>query len=84
MTKQQQFIKNIDLSKKLAEYLASHPMEADKLPDNASFVAFTEQDIELNTVNTKLIEGLLEEGKKVVKAIFTNDKTTPWKLTAVN
>lgn len=81
MTKNKQFIKNIDLSEKLANYIAKNPKEVENLPENASFVTFSFADDELNLENKILIESLRKEGKKVVKAEQTGDRKTPWKFT---
>ncbi len=83
MTKNKQISKNIELSEKLANYLASHPIESEALPNNASFVAFSKDDERLNEENIKLIRGLIEEGKNVIKALQTNDKNNPWIFSAI-
>jgi hypothetical protein len=83
MTKHDQVIKNLDLSEKLANFIAGNPKELKGLPEDASFVTFSSTDKNLNKTNKDLIKGLLEEGRKVIKAEETNDKRNPWKFTPV-
>jgi hypothetical protein len=83
MSKQQQVEKNLALAEELADYMVNNPNLMEDLPKSASYVAFSSTDTALNKVNGKLIKGLLEEGKKVLKAIQTNDKKNPWTLTPV-
>lgn len=75
--------KNIQLSHELVTYLMNHPDVSEKLPSNASFVVYTLKDKELNEENEKMIPGLIEEGKPVIKAKETNDKNNPWTFTPV-
>jgi len=75
--------KNLKLSEKLADFLVSHPEVSKKLPDDASFVTFSVEDTSLNEVNKKLINELLEEGKRVVKAQETNNEKQPWEFSPV-
>lgn len=83
MTKSVQFIKNLDLSEKLANYIAKNPSEVKEFPSDASFVTFSSTDKDLNDANKKLLESLKKEGRNVVKAQETQDKHNPWKFTAV-
>ncbi len=83
MSTKTQTEKNLKLSEKLANFIVSHPEITSKLPDNASFVFFSAKDKSLNEVNKGLIKGLLEEGKKVVKAEETKDKKNPWRFTPI-
>lgn len=83
MSTKMQTKKNLKLSEKLAEFLVNHPEASEKLPKDASFVTFSAQDNNLNKVNKKLIDELLEEGKRVIKAQETKDSKTPWKFTSV-
>ena len=80
MTKKKQATKNLDLSQKLAEYIAGNPDTVKNLPKNSSFVVFSSADESLNEENQKLIDSVLAEGKKVIKAIQTKDKVNPWKF----
>ena len=82
MTKKIQFEKNIELSDKLATYLVSKPFKNKK--HKYTFVAFSAKDEILNRKNEKLIIQLIKEGKKVVKALQTSSKNTPWKFVFVN
>jgi hypothetical protein len=81
--KLQQAEKNLILSEKLASYMVKNPDLLGKLPKKASYVVFSLTDKKLNRLNSKLIKGLLKEGKKVVKAEETIDKNQPWILTSI-
>ena len=83
MSKKQQAMKNLDLSQKLAEYIANNPKAVKNVPKSSTFVAFSSSDNELNRKNEELIASLSEEGKKVVKAIQTTNKINPWKFSPV-
>ena len=83
MSKKQQIKKNLELSEKLANFLAKHPTFMTKTPENTSFVAFSSNDPGLNKMNMRLMESLLKEGRSVVKAQQTQNKQNPWKFTAV-
>jgi hypothetical protein len=76
MSKKQQIQKNLKLSEELMEYLADNPYNSKE--KNVSFVVFTQNDKELNKLNSNLINSLIEEGKHVIKAIQTSDKNHPW------
>lgn len=78
MGKAKQLEKNIKLSEKLAEYLASNPDAAGKIPRGASFVVFSSKDKALNRINRKLVESLKSEGKRVVEAREQKDRKNPW------
>lgn len=82
MTKKKQAIKNLDLSQKLAEYIAANPDAIKKLPKKSTFVVFSSADDLLNEENKKLIQSIIAEGKKVIKAIQTKDKLNPWKFSS--
>ena len=83
MTKKKQAIKNLDLSQKLAEYIAGNPNAVKNLPKKSTFVVFSSADEFLNEENQKLIESVLAEGKKVIKATETKNKLNPWKFSSV-
>ena len=81
MSKKQQAIKNMDLTAKLADYIAVHPEASEKVfASGASVVPFSLNDRELNKANERLVEDLLEEGKKVVKAKETKNSKEPWEF----
>ena len=82
MTKKDQLNKNIKLSEKLTEYIAKKPSSFKKYKGH-SYVLFTKDDAELNRVNKKLVDNLIEEGSKVVKATETKDPKNPWKFEPV-
>lgn len=79
-----QIEKNIQLSEKLANYLASNPRELAKTPDSASFVVFSAGDKGLNQLNEKLARNLANQGKNVIRAVETRDSKNPWSLAAVS
>ena len=83
MSNKDQAIKNIDLSQELAAYIAKNPKKAKKSPKSATYVAFSAQDEKLNEANEKLLESLIKEGRKVIKAVQTNDKFNPWKFSTI-
>lgn len=79
MSKNKQIEKNLQLSGELMEYLADNPSQSPtKKLGSVSFVVLTKNDVELNKLNSQLIDSLLDEGKKVVKALQTSDKKQPW------
>lgn len=67
--------KNIVLAEKLLDYL-----QTVKHRSGYSFVVFSKNDKKLNAQNEKLAQILIKEGKKVIKAEETGDKTNPWNL----
>ncbi|HZE87016.1 MAG TPA: DUF5647 family protein [Methylomirabilota bacterium] len=82
MSTDTQATKNIKLSHKLTKYLITHPAVSKKLPFDASFVVYTDDD-ELNKANDLLLKELIEEGKPIVKAKETNDKNNPWTFSSI-
>jgi len=78
MGKAKQLEKNVNLSKKLAEYIASNPSAVKNIPSGASFVVLSSGDDELNKLNHKLVDSLKSEGKNVVKATQEHNKKQPW------
>lgn len=78
MSKNKQLEKNIELSGKLAEYIAANPSVVKSMPNEASFVVFSTGDKKLNEANKGLIASLKNEGKKVIKATQKSSKTQPW------
>lgn len=80
MSKKQQLDKNMKLTVKLADFIASHPEANKAIPSGASIVPFSVSDNVLNRMNEKIIPGLKEEGKTVVKAKETKDNKNPWQF----
>lgn len=80
MSKQQQIKKNLELSAKLADYLAKNPDIEEQTTKDISYVFFSATDQLLNKTNLKLAKSLIEEGKVVIKAEETMNKSNPWKL----
>ena len=73
-----QLEKNVVLSTKLAEYIASNPSATKGVPAGASFVVFSSSDDQLNKLNQELVKSLKNEGKKVIKAEENENKKQPW------
>ncbi len=80
MSKKQQLDKNMKLTVKLADFIVSHPKVNSNIPSGASIVPFSASDNILNMMNEKLIPGLKEEGKTVVKAKETKSTKEPWEF----
>lgn len=80
MSKKQQLDKNMNLTAKLADFIATHPEVNKNIPSGASIVPFSVKDNILNRMNEQLIPGLKEEGKTVVKAKETKNTKEPWKF----
>ena len=83
MKKDQQIIKNLDLSEKLAGYIADNPDVVEKFPSKASYVPFSLHDDKLNKANEKLVESLKEESKYIIKAQQTDNRNHPWNFTLI-
>jgi uncharacterized protein DUF5647 len=84
MDRKTQAEKNLELMEKLTKFLLSHPEIDGKLPADASLVILSAEDTALNDVNDKLIPGLLEEGKHVVKAQEIKSDTNTWEFSPVS
>lgn len=80
MSKKQQLDKNMKLTVKLADFIASHPEVNKSIPSGSSIVPFSASNDVLNRMNEKLIPGLKEEGKIVVKAKETKNSKKPWEF----
>lgn len=80
MSKKQQLDKNMKLTVKLADFIASHPDINRCIPSGASIVPFSASNDVLNRMNEQLIPGLKEEGKIVVKAKETKNIKEPWEF----
>ncbi len=83
MDKKTQAEKNLQLMEKLTKFLLSHPEIDKQLPVDASLVILSAEDKNLNEVNDKLIPGLLEEGKHVVKAKEVKSDINTWEFSPV-
>lgn len=84
MNKKTQAEKNLELMEKLTKFLLSHPEIDKKLPVDASLVILSAENKTLNDVNDKLIPGLLEEGKHVVKAQEIKSDTNKWEFSPIS
>jgi hypothetical protein len=84
MDRKTQAEKNLELMDKLTKFLLSHPEIDRKLPADASLVILSAEDTALNDVNDKLIPGLLEEGKHVVKAQEIKSDTNIWEFSPIS
>lgn len=80
MTMKNHAMKNAPLVKELAMYLAKHPDAEKKRYKNATYIAFSAKDAELNKENEKMIASFVEEGKTVIRAVQTNNTTRPWEF----
>jgi len=76
-----QINKNLKLSEKLLDYLANNPRMNAR--GGASYIIITQKDSELNKMNLGLVKSLKKEGKKVIKALETNDELNPWKFSSI-
>jgi len=75
-----QIIKNLKLSEKLLNYLSENPREN---KEDVSYIVITKNDSALNKANLSIAESIAKKGKKVVKAIETSNKSTPWKFASL-
>jgi Family of unknown function (DUF5647) len=84
MDKKTQAEKNLQLMEKLTKFLLSHPEIDKQLPADASRVILSAEDKTLNEINDKLIPGLLEEGKHVVKAQEIKSDNNTWEFSPIS
>ncbi len=82
MSNKVQTTKNIELTGKLLEYLVKGK-NVPELPQDVSFVPFSQTDTKLNKANQELLESLNDE-KPVVIAEEPKTKKDPWVITPVN
>ncbi len=80
MSKNLQVKKNLALIEKLFDYLATKKKMS---KGGHSYVVFSKGDNALNKENEKLIEPLLKEGKKVIKATETGNVKSPWSFSQI-
>ena len=80
MFKPKYVVKNIDLSGKLADFIARHPQAVKNHSDSASYIVFSEEDGKLNKANERLAKNLKKEGTEVIKAQKTKSRKEPWKF----
>ena len=83
MSKDVQTKKNIDLTQRLIEYILKGK-DVPELPQDVSFVPFSNDDNELNKANEELLESLSKEDKPVVKAEEPKNKKESWKIIPIN
>ncbi len=83
MSKKIQTEKNIELTHKLIEYLIKGK-DVPELPDDVSFVPFSNTDKALNQANDELLEKISSDEKPVVKAEEPKNKKDSWIITPVN
>lgn len=72
---------NLKLSEKLLDYLSKYPRDNEQ--GNISYIIFTKGDSQLNKENLVMARSLVKEGKNVVKAIETSDRSTPWRFASL-
>lgn len=75
--------KYLKLLEKLTNFLTSNGAEAKKLPKNASYVAFSAKDKDMNKINIKILSHLKKENKPIVKAEEPSSLKGSWKFTVV-
>lgn len=83
MSSKQQTSKNIELTGKLLEYLTKGK-NIPELPQDVSFVPFSNTDTRLNKANKELLEALSREDKPVVIAQEPKSNKDSWEITPVN
>lgn len=83
MSNKIQTSKNIDLTQKLIEYLVNGK-DVPELPNDVSFVPFSNTDKKLNQANEELLEKISRNEKPVVKAEEPKNKKDSWIITPVN
>ncbi len=66
MKKEMAVRKNLDLLDIFMKYAFDHPNILDKIPSDAELVILPKGDSELYSMNKKLAESMVNEGKKVV------------------
>lgn len=83
MSNKMQTSKNIDLTQKLMKYLVNGK-NVPELPQDVSFVPFSNTDKKLNNVNEELLKIVSAEDKPVVIAQEPKSNKDSWKITPVN
>lgn len=83
MSNKMQTAKNIELTQKLIEYLLNGD-DVPELPENVSYVPFSNKDKVLNKANEELLEVISQEGTYVVKAEEPSSSEKSWKITPIN
>lgn len=83
MSNKMQTSKNIELTGKLLDYLTKGK-NIPELPQDVSFVPFSNTDTRLNKANEELLAALSKEDKPVVKAEEPKSKKDSWVITPVN
>ena len=72
--------KNLGLSEEFMSYIIANKI---KMQSNRSYVFFSPYDKKLNKLNERLIDGLIKDGKKVVRVEKTKNSANPWKFMSV-
>lgn len=76
--------KYIKLLGKLTDFLTKNVKEIKKLLNNASYVAFSAKDKELNKEADELLESLKKEHKPLIKAFEPKSAKDSWKFTVIS
>lgn len=84
MSKKTLINKNFKLSTKLAEYIANNPEKTKNFPSGSTYVAISARDSELNNWNMRLIEKLVNQGKKVIKAVEKKKNKNNWEFNSIS
>lgn len=83
MSNQVQSSKNIKLTNKLINFLI-HGKNIPNLPDDVSFVPFSNKDEKLNEANEELLHVLKKDEKPVAIAKEPKKSSGSWKIIPVN
>ena len=84
MSKTKQATKNLQLTQKLLDYIVLHSEDLPSFITKAStYIVFSNNDKELNKLNTKLLKEMQAEGKNVIRAEETGNKGAPWNFVQV-
>lgn len=83
MSSKLQTIKNIELTQKLIQYLVEGK-DVPQLPEDVSFVPFSNSDLKLNEANEKLLENLSIEENPIAIAQEPKSSKEQWKIIPVN
>lgn len=77
--------KYFDLIEQLMHYVTKNGSGVKELPSNASFVAFSNKDTELNEYTQRILDSLIEdkEDKPIVKAEQLKNSSASWKFTTI-
>lgn len=73
----------VRLAQKLMAFILANGKILKELPNNATYVAFSAKNQELNKETEKLLDTVKKEGKPVIQAFEPQSKNAPWKFTVI-